>query len=341
MIFNLRKYISPERKEKIISSLPFRLYSRLQLINPEIRFSVELTTKCNAKCSMCTRQRLVDKKCLWVGEIDKNVLENIINEMDKFIKNGYKVIFTPMGLGEPLMYSNLFKLIKRIKKKGVKVILVTNGILLNQTNIRQILNNQIDEVSISLNSIDNKSYLKMNGVNAYDVVVSNIKNLLKIKRSFKDSKTKVFIQYLGQDTNTFDAEIKKWNKLMGDGDKCYVHKIVNQAGLANNDKGYIDFPCNQPLFRIAIKVNGDVYPCDPALYSGSNKFDNLYLGNIKERSVYKDFLDKSSKRYKILIKMKRDNYKNLDCCRVCTTKALAGNCFFSTGKKKIYGYKWI
>jgi len=276
-----------------------------------------------------------------VGEIDKNVLKKIISEMDIFTNNGYKVVFTPMGLGEPLLYSNIFKVIKRIKKKGIKVILVTNGILLNQKNINNILESQVDEVSISLNSINKKSYLKMNGVDAYDVVVSNIKNFLKIKRNFKNNKTKVFIQYLGQDISFFESEIKNWNKLMEDNDKCYVHKIVNQAGLANNDKGFIDFPCNQPLFRIAIKINGDIYPCDPALYSGSNKFANLYLGNIADGSVYKDFIDKNSKRYKILDKMKRDNYKNLDCCRVCTTKVLAGNCFFSTGKKKIYGYKWI
>jgi len=341
MIFNLRKYISPDIKERIINSFPYRLYSRFQLLNPEIRFSVELTTKCNAKCSMCTRQRLVDKKCLWVGEINKNILEKIIKEMDKFSKHGHKVVFTPMGLGEPLMYSNLFPLIKRVKKKGIKVILVTNGILLNKINVKKILESGVDEVSVSLNSKDKKGYLKMNGVDAYDVVVSNIKNLLRIKKSFKNCNTRVFIQYLGEDISSFDRDIKEWNKLMTNDDKCYVHRIVNQAGLANNEKGYVDFPCNQPLFRIAIKINGDVYPCDPALYSGSNKFKSLYLGNVMNGSIYKDFIDKKGKRYKILDKMRKDDYKNLECCKICTTKALAGNCFFSTGKKKINGYKWI
>lgn len=341
MIFGIRKLISPRLIEKIVSSLPYRLYSRYKLINPEIRFSVELTTKCNARCMMCTRQRLVDKKCLEIGEMSSEILGKVFAEMDKFIEKGHRVVFTPMGLGEPLMHSGLFNLIKTIKNKQVKVILVTNGILLNQKNIDNILLNKVDEVSISLNCKDKKSYKTMNGVDTYDVVVSNIKNLLMSKKKLKDNKTNVFIQYLGEDVSAFDKEIVKWNMLMQGGDKCYVHRIVNQAGLANNNRTDVNFPCNQPLFRITIKMSGDMYPCDPALYSGGGKFKELYLGNILKVSAFDQFYDKNSKRYKIMKKMKKEDYKNLECCKVCSTKALAANCFFNTGKINPYGYKWI
>ena len=145
MFFNLRRIISNKTKVKIFNSFFYRLYSKLKLLKPEIRFSVELTTRCNAKCKMCTRQSLVDKNRLHVGVMDDLIINNIINQMKKFTSLGYKVVFTPMGLGEPFLYDKLFEVIKRVKKYKIKVVLVTNGILLNSSNINWILDAKVDE----------------------------------------------------------------------------------------------------------------------------------------------------------------------------------------------------
>lgn len=329
----LRKLVTPRMKEMILRSIPFRLYSRMQLKNPEIRVSVEVTTKCNCKCSMCTRERLVKQDKLRIGEIADKKINIILGEIKKFRKKGYNVAFTPMGLGEPLMYSKIFQVFEKVKKidKNIKNILVTNGLLLNSKNNFK----NVDEISISLNGRNRDEYKKLNGIDAFEVVVQNIKNLLKLK-----NRPNVFIQYLDLNKSDFTKVINEWNKLMRDGDKCYVHPIVNQAGLANKEKDLINYPCTQPLWRISIKINGDVYPCDPALYSGSNKFEELCLGNVDKMSIYETFIDKFSKRYQIFNEMRKNDYKNLECCKVCTTKCLGGNCYFNIGGIKINGYKW-
>lgn len=325
----------------MVNTLLFRAYTRWKLLKPEIRFSVELTTKCNARCKMCTRQRLVDSGFLSVGDMNELVLKKVIDEMVKFKKAGYSVVFVPMGLGEPLMYRKLFPLFKKIKSKGIKTVLVTNGLILNENSTGELLKSGIDEISISLNSINKNSYEKMNGVDGFDVVVENIKKLLKRRDKGGLFLPRVYIQYLGEDYKSFDEEISKWNKLMRNDDKCYVHKIVNQAGLANNKKGVLNHPCSQPLFRVAVKINGDIYPCDPALYSGNNKLKQLFLGNVNKTSIFNDFMDKKSKRYKIIEKMKKCDYSDLKCCKVCTTKNLSGSCFFEMGVIKPYGYQWL
>jgi radical SAM protein with 4Fe4S-binding SPASM domain len=290
---------------------------------------------------MCTRQKLLENKCLKISEIKDELMKKIIREMLKFKRRGLGVVFTPMGLGEPLMYKNLFPLFKKISQKGIKTVLVTNGILLSEKNIGEILESGIDEVSISLNSANRDDYKKTNGVDAYDLVVGNIKKLLKTREEKRLIKPDVFVQYLGEKPESFEGEIKKWEKIMQKNDKCYVHKIVSQAGLVKAGKETENFPCSQPMFRISIKVNGDVYPCDPALYSGSNRFEQLYLGNVKQMSVFDDFFDKKSKRWQILDKMKKDDYSKLDCCKNCTTKNLTANCFFNIGKIRPHGYKWL
>jgi len=339
--FFKKRIIGPKVKNFIINTLPYRFYVRLGLIRPEIRFSVELTTKCNAKCIMCTRQRLIETGCLKVKEMDWEIVDKIVDEMFKFRRAGCRVVFTPMGLGEPLMYKNLFVLFKKVKLKRIKTVLVTNGLLLNEANINKILETGIDEVSVSLNSTNKRDYKKMNGVDGFDLVTSNIKELLKIRKEKRLLKPNVFIQYLGDNFDDFGEGIKKWNMIMRGGDKCYVHKIVSQAGLVGGNKGLKVFPCSQPLFRIAVKVNGNVYPCGPALYSGSDKFEQLYIGNVSGMSVFDDFFDKKSKRYQIVDKMRKDDYSKLSCCKKCTTKNLSANCFFSTGKIRPYGYKWL
>ncbi|OQA74245.1 MAG: molybdenum cofactor biosynthesis protein A [Candidatus Dependentiae bacterium ADurb.Bin246] len=339
MFFNLRRIISNKTKAKILNSFFYRLYSRLKLLKPEIRFSVELTTRCNAKCKMCTRQSLVDKNRLHVGVMDDLIVNNVIDQMKKFSDLGYEVVFTPMGLGEPLLYEKLYKVIERVKKYRIKVILVTNGILLNNKNIDGILNARVDEITVSLNTKNKNEYKKLMGVDGFDLVNKNL-DLLFEKRNKKKSKLKIFIQFLGSQ-NDFDKQIRYWNNKMRNGDKCYVHSFVNQAGLVKNNSKNINYPCSQPLYRISIKINGDIYPCDPALYSGSDKFRELYLGNIMDRSVIKDFLDKNNKRYKILSMMKKENYSKIKCCQVCTTKGLSENCFFNISRLHIDGYKWF
>jgi len=288
---------------------------------------------------MCTRQSLVDKNRLHVGVMDDLIVNNIINQMKKFTSLGYKVVFTPMGLGEPFLYDKLFEVIKRVKKYKIKVVLVTNGILLNSSNINWILDAKVDEITISLNTNSGDKYRKLMGVDGFDLVNKNL-DLLFEKRNKKKSKLKIFIQFLGSQSD-FDKQIRYWNNKMRNGDKCYVHDFVNQAGLVKKNGRRVNFPCSQPLYRISIKINGDLYPCDPALYSGSDKFRELYLGNIIDRSVIKDFLNKNNKRYKILSMMKKENYSMIKCCQVCTTKGLSENCFFNISKLHINGYKWI
>ena len=62
MLSQLRKYISPATVNLLTYSLANRLYSRLVSNRQEVRFSCELTTKCNIFCDFCTRTRFVEKE---------------------------------------------------------------------------------------------------------------------------------------------------------------------------------------------------------------------------------------------------------------------------------------
>ncbi len=341
MINRLRKFIKEENKEKIMHSLPYRLYERLKLKNHPINFSVELTTKCNAFCNMCTRASLIKQKKLDIKNMSPEILNKVLEEMKKFYKAGKKIFFSPMGLGESLLYPDLYELFKEIKKIGnIPIVIATNGITLNNQASQKLIDLGVDEIIISLNTNNPKTYKSHMGVNTYNLVKKNAENLIKIRNESNKKTPRIYIQYLDYKNNLdkYADDIKNWLKIMKYNDKCFVHPIANQAGFypgsTNIEKQ--NFPCPQPFWRIAIKINGDIYPCDPCFYSGSEKVNSLYIGNIKDVDLYEQFFSKG-KRAEIINQMKQNNYSSIPNCEKCNTYKLGSNPFF----KLPFSKKWF
>lgn len=350
MVQRIRKYITPNMKERLLNFLPYRIYSRFALNSNEIRFSCELTTKCNLRCKMCTRSLSVQPEKFYKNEMNKEMVDCIVNEIQKFYKNGNLVTFAPMGLGEPLLFKGLFDLFCRIKNisKTIRIVLVTNGILLDKTCAEKLISLEIDEVSISLNTTNSESYRNYMGINYYDKICYNTKQLIKLRNESGKRFPRVFIQYLDfdNDREIFQEEIRQWSKIMEYGDKCYVHPIVNQAGFFSGGSNFKmlerTYPCATPLFVFGIKVHGDIYPCDAAFYAGDNKVQSLYLGNLRDQSPYELFRNRNSLRYKILEDMKKDDYSKLPECKRCNVYKLGGNRFFGLPSfLRFKGYRWL
>jgi radical SAM protein with 4Fe4S-binding SPASM domain len=282
--------------------------------------------------------------------MDKDIIERVIQEIWRFHCYGRCIYFVPMGLGEPLLYKGLFDLFRDIKciSKRIGIVLVTNGILLDEACCEQLISMETDEVTISLNAINASSYRQHMRINAYDKVCRNIENLISLRNKSGKRLPSVFVQYIDYDNNPrlFQEDIKRWLKIMRYNDKCYIHPIVNQAGffsggdkLKSSNKRY---PCTQPLRRIAIGVNGDIYPCDPCFYSGYQKITSLYLGNIRTESPFDLFTSINSKQSKIIKSMRKDDYSQLPDCERCNTYKLGCNCYFKLPwSLRIKGYKWL
>jgi radical SAM protein with 4Fe4S-binding SPASM domain len=66
-------------------------------------------------------------------------------------------------LGEPLMYSGLFELIKYAKSKGLKTKLVTNGSLLTQRNIDALIEACPTMIKVSVESLDGAVFGELRG----------------------------------------------------------------------------------------------------------------------------------------------------------------------------------
>ncbi|MFR6018313.1 MAG: radical SAM protein [Paraclostridium sordellii] len=130
---------------------------------------INLTNDCNLRCKHCYMSAgLKENK-----ELNYEDIINFINKLNEI--NGKTDIV--ISGGEPLMYKDLFKLLKCIKQLNNKVILFTNGLLINEDNIK-ILKEYVDEIQISMEGITRNSYELIRGKNTYDKFMSSI-NLIK------------------------------------------------------------------------------------------------------------------------------------------------------------------
>lgn len=344
----VRKALSERMKQRILHSIPYRLSQRLRLPHAPICFSVEFTTKCNVKCDMCTRFERLKSGHLSVGEMEDDIVSRIIEEMTVLHNKGRAVYLLPMGLGEMLMYSKLFDVFHRLKSvsKHIPISLTTNGTLLNDETIEKILDVGVNDIVISLNAYNATLYKKRMGPDSYDLVHENIHKLFSAKKRRSATEPSVYIQYLQYNEDELphiQKEIKKWAKYSGSTDKCFIHPIVNQAGYfetSSFSESSERFPCTQPLWRVATRINGDMYPCDSSFYAGNEPLPSLYLGNIRDVNPSEFFLDKNSQSRAILDKMRRDDYSQLPLCDRCNTYKIGCNVFFKPPFRSHSGYAW-
>ncbi len=142
------------------------------------RITVELTNQCNVSCSFCPRQK-VDMK---TGYMDMKLYRKIIDEASSHLPVKLVIFFR----GESLLHPHFIECLQYAKEKGIGPIqFATNGLLLNEETVDQILNTGIDFISFSLDTLDPnvyKSTRKHGDLNA------SMKNVIGLSKKCKERK---------------------------------------------------------------------------------------------------------------------------------------------------------
>ena len=152
-------------------------------VSRPITYELDMTNVCNSKCHFCFG--FFDQKNNQVS-ITLKEAKNILNQIKKF--GGKAVTFT--GGGDPLCNKDTIAAVKYAKKLGLDVGFITNGILLNKDNVKDIVSSCV-WIRVSLDAATKETYLKTHCLNSniFELVVSNIKLLAKEKRAQKSNIT--------------------------------------------------------------------------------------------------------------------------------------------------------
>jgi MoaA/NifB/PqqE/SkfB family radical SAM enzyme len=121
-----------------------------------------VTDRCNLRCKMCANHRidLLNESVLLHRKVRDMSVELMRQILDTFpsIK---RVTFA--GVGEPMLVSNVFELVKVAGDRGIQCGMVSNGTKLAER-LEEVLNSHLIEISISLNASNAEKYSELVGM---------------------------------------------------------------------------------------------------------------------------------------------------------------------------------
>ncbi|HUU42038.1 MAG TPA: radical SAM protein [Desulfatiglandales bacterium] len=214
---------------------------------------IELTNHCNLACKMCPHRTMTRPK----GFMNEPLFRKIIDEI-----NGKSELVYLYGTGESLLHKKLSDFISYAKSKGLETCLSTNGIPMNAEVSEQLLTSGLDYLIVALDGGTKETYEKIRVKGNFDVLIANIKTLLRYKASL-DSKTKICLQMIYMEENA--REIELFKNLFTPEEKLqvtqYRFKPLYETYALVKKRVYHTRPCYWLWNMMSIYWNGDVALC--------------------------------------------------------------------------------
>lgn len=115
--------------------------------------NLELTNKCNLRCSICpVNQDMVRPKGFMAKELFLKILDE--NPQLEFI--------LAFQWGEPLMHPQFFELVEEARRRGVRVMITSNGTYLQPDKRRRLLDCGLERITFSVDGVG-ESHTRIRG----------------------------------------------------------------------------------------------------------------------------------------------------------------------------------
>lgn len=278
-------------------------------------FQFETTRLCNSRCLFC----MIDKWDKSHPFISDELFDKIAAEMGNH-SDWIEVVMIQRA-GEPLMDKKIALRIRRLKEEGIKrVNISTNASLLTEARARELFSAGLDEIMLSIDTVDKKNYEKIRVGLKYDTVVNNIKNFFRLREELKpDMIVRVRgVSFYDMKKSEQRKELARWegfwNTLKKPQDRIYMKRAHNwgnqkkwEGYIAENDLVY--HPCVLLWSTMHITTTGKVALC-PCDVDGT-----FNMGDIVEHSIEKIWRNEKWARVRDL--HASGNRNQIKFCRGC------------------------
>src|SRR3954470_11936449 len=127
---------------------------------------LETTNRCNLLCTTCPRTYAeLEPPADMSWELFTSIIDQIPGLQRAVLH----------GVGEPMLVKNLPKMVRYLKDRGTYVLFNTNGTVLNQRNGRALIDAGLDELRVSLDAANAKTYLAVRGVDFFNRILKNVR----------------------------------------------------------------------------------------------------------------------------------------------------------------------
>ena len=234
--------------------------------------TIELTSRCNANCVYCGRDKLP-----FVGDMSIEHFKKIVDAMP------FVGFVGPWAVGESLLHPDIFEAIKYVKSKGKYVNISTNGSVLSERVCKGLLEAGLDELKISVDTDDKDDYEKTRVPLSWDKLVEGVKRFKKM-RDEGGYKTTLIVRMTETPYNRIykDRIIDFWNKIADIVIYRKVRDFYSEHEETSSKEDIIK--CRRIDNEIIIFANGAVVMCCDDWYCdnqiGQIDFDDISTDNI-------------------------------------------------------------
>jgi len=286
---------------------------------------LNLTNRCNLQCIYCYAEERSDSKNI-LHLKDYLAIIDSINDMTK----NAEIVLTG---GEPLLANYALELADYAKRKGNKVHLLTNGVLINEANAKKIAE-LCDLIKVSVDGSVPEIHDFHRGKGSFDKALRGIDILAQ-----NNAKLQVSMTVTKINMNNIEAMVNKFGSMLLFAPLFKAGRAKKIKNLAITGKEYyyalssvngvnpLSYLCSSLIkakekrimkcaigdAEISISDTGDVYPCHLL------HIPQFLAGNVKEQS-----LDSIYQTSDVLKACRRLTVLEINGCKKCDIKFICG-----------------
>jgi MoaA/NifB/PqqE/SkfB family radical SAM enzyme len=138
--------------------------------HPPVCLYLETTNRCNLLCTTCPRTYAeLEPPADMSWELFTSIVDQVPNLARAVLH----------GVGEPMLVKDLPRMVRYLKDRGSYVLFNTNGTVLNARNGRALIDAGLDELRVSFDASNAKSYRAIRGKDYFNRILKNV-------RAFRD-----------------------------------------------------------------------------------------------------------------------------------------------------------
>ena len=149
---------------------------------------LEVTNRCNLLCETCPRT-------FEALEPPADMSMDLFRSITDQVPHLQRAVLH--GVGEPMLVRHLPDMIRHLKARGTYVLFNTNGTLLREKRFDDLIATGLDELRVSLDAADAKTYMLVRGRPFFDRIVRDVANLTARQRAMGATNPRISLWLTG------------------------------------------------------------------------------------------------------------------------------------------------
>jgi radical SAM protein with 4Fe4S-binding SPASM domain len=263
--------------------------------------AIELTNYCQLRCNKCWSQSPQLREPREKGFMTETLFDKVLAETVAIAKHSDRfdrmIVALSYG-GESLLHPLFTKFAEKFgKTKFTRKQIVTNGLLLADEKMRQVLIDNFAEIAISIHNVPQLPQVIENTRAFVNQFKGHEPTVFRANIVDEEFKTQYGLQKVKKELEGFGVAVK------------VMSAITEDMSRFLDDSKFRPELCFVPYWYMGVLWNGDVVPCCHVLSPG-----RWSLGNVSDRSLQDVFDDEPYKRL-------RSGFYEGTLCERCTIRA--------------------